>query len=70
MWPCANGAGIFRGHGCAGAWSGIVPGTADAAEAMEVEFATGARMRVAGSVASPTVRGLIAVLAQSKRRRR
>lgn len=39
-------------------------------EAIEVEFATGARMRIAGPVAASTVRALIAVLAQSKRRRR
>ena len=39
-------------------------------EAIEVEFATGARMRIAGPVATSTVRALIAVLAQSKRRRR
>jgi transposase len=38
-------------------------------EAIEVEFATGARMRIAGPVAASTVRALIAVLAQSKRRR-
>ena len=39
-------------------------------EAIEVEFATGARMRIAGPVAASTVRALIAVLAQPKRRRR
>jgi transposase len=39
-------------------------------EAIEVEFATGARMRIAGPVAASTVKALIAVLAQSKRRRR
>jgi transposase len=39
-------------------------------EAIEVEFATGARMRIAGPVAASTVRALITVLAQSKRRRR
>jgi transposase len=39
-------------------------------EAIEVEFATGARMRIAGPVAASTIRALIAALAQSKRRRR
>jgi transposase len=39
-------------------------------EAIEVEFATGARMRIAGPVAASTIRALIAVLAQPKRRRR
>jgi transposase len=39
-------------------------------EAIEVEFASGARMRIAGPVAASTIRALIAVLAQPKRRRR
>ena len=39
-------------------------------EAIEVEFATGARMRIAGPVAASTVKALIAALTQPKRRLR
>jgi transposase len=38
--------------------------------AIEVEFATGARMRITGPVDASTVRAMIAGLAKSKRRRR
>ena len=37
---------------------------------IEIEFATGGRMRVTGPVDASTVKALIAVLGQSKRRRR
>jgi transposase len=37
--------------------------------AIEVEFATGARMRITGPVDASTVRAMIAALAKSKRRR-
>lgn len=38
--------------------------------AIEVEFATGARMRITGPVDASTVRAMIAALAKTKRRRR
>jgi len=38
--------------------------------AIEVEFATGARMRITGPVDASTVRAMIAALAKSKRQRR
>lgn len=37
--------------------------------AIEVEFATGARMRITGPVDASTVRAMVAALAKSKRRR-
>jgi transposase len=37
---------------------------------IDVEFASGGRMRIMGPVAASTVKALIAVLANSKRRRR
>jgi transposase len=37
--------------------------------AIEVEFATGARMRITGPVDASTVRAMIAALAKTKRRR-
>jgi transposase len=37
---------------------------------IEIEFATGGRMRISGSVAASTVSALLKVLAQGKRRRR
>ena len=40
------------------------------AGAIEVEFATGARMRITGPVDASTVRAMIAALAKTKRRRR
>jgi transposase len=36
---------------------------------IEIEFATGGRMRITGPVAASTVKALIAVLAKGKRRR-
>jgi transposase len=42
----------------------------EAAGVIEIEFATGGRMRVTGPVDASTVKALIAVLGQSKRRRR
>jgi transposase len=38
--------------------------------AIEVEFATGARMRITGPVDASTVRAMIAALAKAKRRQR
>jgi transposase len=38
--------------------------------AIELEFATGARMRITGPVDASTVRAMIAALAKAKRRRR
>jgi transposase len=35
---------------------------------IEIEFASGARMRFAGPVEAPTVKAMIAVLAKAKRR--
>jgi transposase len=37
---------------------------------VEIEFASGGRMRITGPVAASTVKALIAVLSNSKRRRR
>jgi len=42
------------------------PGTPDV---IEIEFATGGRMRISGSVAASTVSALMKALAKSKRRR-
>jgi transposase len=35
---------------------------------IEIEFATGARMRITGPVDAPTVRSMVAILAKAKRR--
>ena len=43
--------------------------SAERAGEIEIEFATGGRMRITGPVDTPTVKALIAVLAKSKRRR-
>jgi transposase len=53
---------IAPGPGAAGG----LPTTA--AAAIEIEFATGARMRITGPVEASTVRVMVAVLAKAKRR--
>ena len=64
LWSAAVQADVFCGHGCAGAISQPAP-----QGAIEVEFATGARMRTTGPVHASTVRAMIAGLAKGKRRR-
>lgn len=44
------------------------PGSPEAAGVIEIEFATGGRMRLSGSVAASTVSVLMKVLAKGKRR--
>jgi transposase len=52
----------------------VVPGPGETSAlsttpgAIEIEFASGARMRLAGPVEAPTVKAMIAVLAKAKRR--
>jgi hypothetical protein len=46
-----------------------LPGSAEKAGVIEIEFATGGRMRIAGPVDASTVSALIKALAKSKRRR-
>jgi transposase len=48
---------------------GAAPAPAPPA-AIEVEFATGARMRITGPIDASTVRAMIAALAKAKRQRR
>ena len=43
--------------------------TAERAGVIEIEFATGGRMRITGAVEAPTVTALMKVLAKGKRRR-
>ena len=47
----------------------VSPTSPDKAGVIEIEFASGGRMRISGSVAASTVSALIEVLAKSKRRR-
>jgi transposase len=47
----------------------VSPASPEKAGVIEIEFATGGRMRISGSVAASTVSALIKVLAKSKRRR-
>jgi transposase len=49
--------------------AGPTPPQPNPLEAIEVEFATGARMRITGPVDASTVRAMIAALAKTKRRR-
>jgi transposase len=48
---------------------GTGPGSPEACGVIEVEFATGGRMRICGAVAASTVSALMKVLANGKRRR-
>ena len=47
----------------------VSPTSPEKAGVIEIEFASGGRMRISGSVAASTVSALIKVLAKSKRRR-
>ena len=49
--------------------AGPVPALAERAGVIEIEFATGGRMRITGQVDAPTVRALMEALAKGKRRR-
>ena len=49
--------------------AGPIPPQPNPLGAIEVEFATGARMRITGPVDASTVRAMIAALAKTKRRR-
>lgn len=46
-----------------------LPPVAERAGVIEIEFATGGRMRITGAVDAPTVAALMKALAKSKRRR-
>ncbi len=46
----------------------VVPGPGTTAGAIEIEFATGARMRLMGPVDALTVKTMVTVLAKAKRR--
>jgi transposase len=66
LWRCSaavvfSPVAIAPGSGAAIALS-TTPG------AIEIEFASGARMRITGPVEASTVRVMVAVLAKSKRR--
>jgi transposase len=52
------------------AGAGPTPAQMNPVEAIEVEFATGARMRITGPVDASMVRAMIAALTKTKRRRR
>jgi transposase len=47
----------------------VSPSSPESAGVIEIEFATGGRMRISGPVATSTVSALIKALAKSKRRR-
>ena len=47
----------------------VSPSSSESAGVIEIEFATGGRMRISGPVATSTVSALIKALAKSKRRR-
>jgi transposase len=47
----------------------VSPSSSESAGVIEIEFATGGRMRISGLVATSTVSALIKALAKSKRRR-
>jgi transposase len=61
-------AGSQPGTGSPALHAALAP--SEPAGVIEIEFATGGRMRVTGPVDASTVKALIAVLGQSKRRRR
>jgi transposase len=46
-----------------------LPPVAEKAGVIEIEFATGGRMRITGAVDAPTVTALMKALAKGKRRR-
>jgi transposase len=48
----------------------LTPTLPAASGAIEVEFATGARMRITGPVDAPTIRAMITALAKTRRQRR
>jgi transposase len=58
---CVGGAGVLAGGGDA------CPG-APSPPAIEIEFETGARMRLMGPVDASTVKVMVAVLAKARRR--
>ena len=49
--------------------SALAPPVAERAGVIEIEFATGGRMRITGAVDAPTVTALMKALAKVKRRR-
>ncbi len=64
----ASSSGVHSGGDCAGA--GIAaPASPEQAGVIEIEFATGGRMRITGPVDARTVSALMTALAKSKRRR-
>jgi transposase len=46
----------------------VVPGPGGSLEAIDIEFASGARMRLTGPVDASIVKAMVAVLAKAKRR--
>jgi transposase len=64
MSPAFNPVAVVAEPGPASA-----PAPAERAGVIEIEFATGGRMRITGPVDAPTVTALMKVLAKGKRRR-
>jgi hypothetical protein len=62
---CTSRCGVFACGGCAGARSDAR--AAGDARGFDIEFASGARMRLMGPVDASTVKAMVAMLAKAKR---
>ena len=69
LWPGASRSRYFRRLRLRLDRSGLDTRSRIRRERIEIEFATGARMRITGPVDASTVRAMIAALAKTKRRR-